>query len=174
MQYMMRYPSPLGEILLAADPMGLTGLWFEGQKYFGRGLDPEALEKETPVLRQAMRWLDIYFSGSEPDFFPPLHITGTDFQKRVWSVLRSVPYGHTITYGEIGKRIAEACGRTGMSPQAVGGAVGRNPVGIIIPCHRVVGADGCLTGYAGGVDKKIRLLELERVDMHRFFPPKEK
>ncbi len=174
MQYITHYLSPLGKILLAADEEGLTGLWFEGQKYFAKGLEAETSEKETEILSQTMRWLDIYFAGSEPDFFPPLHASGTDFRKKVWAVLRSIPYGRTVTYGEIAGQVTEACGLAHMSAQAVGGAVGRNPIGIIIPCHRVVGADGNLTGYAGGVDKKMRLLQLEGADVRQFCFPKGK
>lgn len=156
MTYTYDYSSPLGEILLAANDNGLTGLWFYGAKYFAAGLEDERTEKLTPVLRQTLRWLDIYFSGSEPDFMPPLELHGSDFRRRVWAELEKIPYGETVTYGEIAKKLGVK------SAQAVGGAVGHNPVSIIVPCHRVLGADGSLTGYAGGTDKKARLLELER------------
>ena len=119
----------------------------------------------TLALAEAVRWLDAYFSGREPDFLPPLHPHGTAFQRAVWDILRSIPYGQTMTYGEIARRLAAQQGLSHMSAQAVGGAVGHNPVSILIPCHRVVGADGSLTGYAGGVDKKRFLLELEEADM---------
>ena len=171
MQYTNHYLSPLGDILLAADDAGLTGLWFEGQKYFARCLDREHEEKETPVLKEAKRWLDVYFSGKEPDFSVPLHLIGTDFQKEVWKILCSIPYGRTMTYGEIAARIALQRGLAHMSAQAVGGAVGHNEISLIVPCHRVVGTDGSLTGYAGGIDKKIQLLELEKADMRSFFVP---
>ncbi len=156
MTYTYNYSSPLGEILLAANDNGLTGLWFYGAKYFAADLEDERTEKLTPVLRQTLRWLDIYFSGSEPDFMPPLELHGSDFRRRVWAELAKIPYGETVTYGEIAKKLGVK------SAQAVGGAVGHNPVSIIVPCHRVLGADGSLTGYAGGTDKKARLLELER------------
>ncbi|MCM1542682.1 MAG: methylated-DNA--[protein]-cysteine S-methyltransferase [Blautia sp.] len=165
MQYISHYQSPLGGILLAADEIGLTGLWFEGQKYFALYLDKEHEEKEIPLFEKTRRWLDIYFLGKEPDFSIPLHFTGTDFQKEVWKILCSIPYGQTTTYGAIAKRLAAGKGLPHMSAQAVGGAVGRNGISILVPCHRVVGADGSLTGYAGGIDKKVRLLTLEKADM---------
>ena len=172
MQYISHYSSPLGTILLAADEIGLTGLWFEGQKYFALYLDKEHEERELPVLKQAKTWLDIYFSGREPDFKVPLHFTGTDFQNEVWEILYSIPYGQTTTYGEIAKQLAASRGLKRMSAQAVGGAVGRNEISIIVPCHRVVGSSGSLTGYAGGIDKKIELLKLEGAWKKEYFVPK--
>lgn len=162
MKYVNYYQSPLGNILLAADEPGLTGLWFEGQQHFARGLHKDAKEAELPVFMSVKRWLDIYFSGKEPDFVIPLHLVGTDFQKDVWEILQNIPYGQTTTYGGIAKEIAARHGLKSMSAQAVGGAVGRNPISIIVPCHRVVGADGSLTGYAGGIEKKTMLLKLEK------------
>lgn len=173
MQYISHYQSPLGGILLAADDTGLTGLWFEGQKYFALYLDKGHEEKEIPLFNEAKHWLDIYFSGKEPDFTLPLHFTGTEFQNEVWEILYSIPYGKTMTYGEIAGQIAARRGISHMSAQAVGGAVGHNEISIIVPCHRVVGANGSLTGYAGGIEKKIALLELEKVDMSTFFTPKK-
>lgn len=161
MQYTTFYESPIGRMLLAADDAGLTGLWFEGQKYFARCLGRETEEKELPVFAEAKRWLDIYFSGKEPDFTPPLHFTGTDFQKEVWEILCAIPYGQTMTYGAIADQIAKKRGLSRMSAQAVGGAVGHNNLSIIVPCHRVVGSDGSLTGYAGGIERKTFLLNLE-------------
>lgn len=161
MQYTTFYESPIGRMLLAADDAGLTGLWFEGQKYFARCLDRETEEKELPVFAEAKRWLDIYFSGKEPDFTPPLHFIGTDFQKEVWEILCAIPYGQTMTYGAIADRLAKKRGLSRMSAQAVGGAVGHNNLSIIVPCHRVVGSDGSLTGYAGGIERKTFLLNLE-------------
>ena len=161
MQYTTFYESPIGRMLLAADDAGLTGLWFEGQKYFARCLDRETEEKELPVFAEAKRWLDIYFSGKEPDFTPPLHFIGTDFQKEVWDILCAIPYGQTITYGAIADQLAKKRGLSRMSAQAVGGAVGHNNLSIIVPCHRVVGSDGSLTGYAGGIERKTFLLNLE-------------
>ena len=173
MTYIQHYDSPLGGILLAADEIGLTGLWFDGQKYFARGLSNERIAQETPILAEAKRWLDIYFTGKAPDFTPPLHPTGSEFRKAVWEILLQIPYGQTTTYGEIARQLAEKQGLARMSAQAVGGAVGHNKISIIIPCHRVVGADGSLTGYAGGIGKKEALLELERADMSRFFLPEK-
>ena len=173
MQYISHYHSPIGDILLAADNIGLTGLWFEGQKYYALYLDKDHEEKELPIFTETKRWLNIYFSGKEPDFSVPLHFTGTEFQNEVWEILASIPYGKTMTYGEIAQKIAANRGLTRMSAQAVGGAVGHNEISIIVPCHRVVGTNGSLTGYAGGIDKKIALLTLENVDMQSFFVPKK-
>ena len=173
MQYTNKYQSPLGDILLAADDVGLTGLWFEGQKYFALYLDKEHKEKELPVFVKAKEWLDIYFSGKEPNFKLPLHFIGTPFQKEVWEILSSIPYGKTIPYGEIAKQLAKKRNIKQMSAQAVGGAVSHNEISIIVPCHRVVGANGSLSGYAGGIDKKIALLKLEKADMTHFFAPKK-
>lgn len=173
MIYTSKYTSPLGGILLAADEVGLRGLWFDGQKYFARDLPDERTERETPVLSEAKRWLDLYFGGQEPDFLPPLHPVGTPFRQAVWEILLRIPYGKTVTYGEISKQLAEKMGLERMSAQAVGGAVGHNKISIIIPCHRVVGSNGSLTGYAGGIDRKIKLLELEHADMSRFFISKK-
>lgn len=161
MQHTAVYKSPVGEILLAADDIGLTGLWFEGAKYYADGLDKEHDEAEVLIFGEVRCWLDIYFSGREPDFMPSVHMTGTPFRMKVWEILRRIPYGDTMTYGEIAKRIAGEQGGAGMSARAVGSAVGHNPVSVIIPCHRVVGADGSLTGYAGGIDRKVKLLTLE-------------
>lgn len=159
MHYLSRYSSALGEILLSADETGLTGLWFEGQKNLPQNAYPEV---ETPILRAAKDWLDRYFSGQAPELTVPLHPTGTAFQLEVWQLLCAIAYGQTTTYGEIAAQIAKRRGIANMSAQAVGGAVGRNPIAILIPCHRVLGADGSLTGYAGGLNRKIKLLELER------------
>ena len=155
MLFLTHYASPLGPILLAADETGLTGLWFEGQKYFPSFLGVDYQEKETPVLTETARWLDVYFSGKDPDILPPLHPQGSPFRQTVWNILLTIPRGQTMTYGEIARRLGVH------SAQAVGGAVGHNPISILIPCHRVVGSDGSLTGYAGGVERKARLLQLE-------------
>lgn len=159
--------------MLAADEVGLTGLWFVGQKYFANTLPEERISQETSALKKAKRWLDLYFSGKEPEFTPPLHPTGSAFRQQVWQILLQIPYGQTMTYGEIARQLAEKRSTPGMSAQAVGGAVGHNEVSIIIPCHRVVGTNGSLTGYAGGIDKKIALLKLEHTDMKHFFAPKK-
>ena len=162
MHYINHYRSPLGTILLAADDTGLTGLWFEDQKYFAQGLDKETEEKEFSVFQTARRWLDVYFSGQAPDFQVPLHFQGTAFQKEVWEILLSIPYGETTTYGAIAKQLAAKRGLPHLSAQAVGSAVGHNKISIIVPCHRVIGADGSLTGYAGGIWRKEKLLALEQ------------
>jgi len=169
MTFTQHYDSPLGGILLAADEIGLTGLWFDGEKYFADNLPIEHTELETPILAEAKQWLDLYFTGNEPNFMPPLHPIGSDFRKTVWEILSQVPYGQTTTYGEVSRQLAEKQGLARMSAQAVGGAVGHNEISIIIPCHRVVGTNGSLTGYAGGIDKKLKLLELERADTSSFF-----
>ena len=161
-----KYRSPLGDLLLAADEEGLTGLWFEGQKYFANTLPDKRIVQETKILTEAKKWLDIYFSGEEPKFTPPLHPAGTAFRQAVWKILLQIPYGQTVTYGEIAQQLAAEQGISTMSAQAVGGAVGHNKISIIIPCHRVIGADGSLTGYAGGIDKKIALLRLEGTDKY--------
>ena len=173
MTFLQHYNSPLGGILLAADEIGLTGLWFDGQKYFARDLPAEHVEQNTPVLSEAKRWLDIYFTGREPDFTPPLHPIGSVFRQAVWEILLQIPYGQTTTYGEIAQQLAAKLGLPRMSAQAVGGAVGHNEISIIIPCHRVVGTNGSLTGYAGGIDKKVKLLELEHTDMTELFVPEK-
>lgn len=165
------YPSPLGELLLASDGAGLTGLWFAGAKYFGAGLSPRALAAaqalkargapESAVLRETAGWLDAYFAGRAPGKLPPLHPAGTAFRQEVWARLLEIPYGRAVTYGQLARELAQQRGLPHLSAQAVGGAVGHNPISIIIPCHRVLGADGSLTGYAGGLDKKRALLMLE-------------
>lgn len=172
MTYIQHYDAPLGRILLAADEVGLTGLWFDGAKYFADGLPAEHTERETPILSEARRWLDLYFAGQEPGFLPPLHPAGSVFQQAVWALLLQIPYGQTVTYGELARQLTEKRGRPRMSAQAVGGAVGHNKISIIIPCHRVVGTGGSLTGYAGGIDRKVKLLALEQADMTRLFVPK--
>lgn len=161
MQYTTIYASPLGAITLASDGAALTGLWFQGQKYEARGLDREHAARSLPVFDVARRWLDIYFSGAAPDFTPPLRFYGTAFQQAVWRLLTDIPYGETSSYGALARRLAAAQGRERVSARAVGGAVGKNPISIIVPCHRVLGADGALTGYAGGLDRKTALLRLE-------------
>lgn len=173
MQYVSHYASPLGGITLTADEKGLTGLWFDGQKYFALYLDKEHEEKELPVFQQAKKWLDIYFSGREPHVDVPLHFTGSDFQNEVWEILYSIPYGKTMTYGEIAQIMAKKRGLTRMSAQAVGGAVARNEISLIVPCHRVVGASGSLTGYAGGISRKVALLKMEGGFKDTFFVPKK-
>ena len=154
--------SPFGGITLASEGAALTGLWFDGQKYFGDGLGNEREEKDLPVFAEARRWLDLYFAGSDPGFTPPLCLCGTPFRKAVWKILLTVPYGQTITYKAIADRLAEQQGLSRMSAQAVGSAVGHNPISLIVPCHRVLGADGSLTGYAAGLEIKQKLLQMEQ------------
>lgn len=162
MTYTYQYPSPPGGITLASDGEALTGLWFDEQKYFPHELVDESTKTVLPIFTQTINWLDIYFSGKAPDFMPPLCLRATPFRKTVYDILLMIPYGHTMTYGEIANIIAEQSGVMRMSAQAVSGAVGHNPIAIIIPCHRVIGADRSLTGYAGGLDKEIELLRLEK------------
>jgi len=169
MFYCITYPSPVGILTLACDGGGLAGLWIEEQKYHGDTI-PEAMteKNDIPVFDAAKRWLDSYFAGEKPAITElPLTPVGGAFRQGVWDVLCEIPYGEVITYGEIAKKIG--C----KSAQAVGGAVGHNPVSIIIPCHRVVGTGGSLTGYAGGIGTKIKLLELEGVDMAKLFAPRK-
>ena len=173
MEYVSHYESPFGDITLASDGEALIGLWFDKQKYFADALDEKHEEKELQIFEQTKRWLDIYFSGKEPDFTPPLRMKTTLFRRAVWEIMLTIPYGKTMTYGEIAKKIAEQKGIKQMSAQAVGGAVGHNSISLIIPCHRVVGANGSLTGYAGGIDKKIKLLTLEKADTEKLFVPKK-
>ncbi len=171
MQYTKTCTSPLGNILLACDDIGLTGLWFAGEKFFAHSLDKEHEERDTPVFEKTVQWLDVYFSGRDPGFLPRLHPTGSSFQQAVWDLLLQIPYGTTTTYGALAKRIAEQRGLEHMSAQAVGGAVAHNEISIIIPCHRVVGSNGSLTGYAGGIERKRALLAREGVDMSGLFVP---
>lgn len=163
MNYMLRYASPLGGITMTGEGDALTGLWFDGQKYSNNILVSDRVEKHLPVFNKTIKWLDIYFSGGIPDFTPAISIESTAFRKAVWNILLTIPYGSTMTYGEIAKKIALRQGMKRMSAQAVGGAVGHNPIVLIIPCHRVIGKNGSLTGYAAGLEKKEALLRLERV-----------
>lgn len=169
------YSSPLGDIMLAEKEEALIGLWIEGQQHFlGSVREEPALRDGSPVLLQTMRWLDRYFSGLKPSVRElRLAPSGSEFRREVWKILCDIPYGELTTYGEIAKKIAAGRKPQKMSAQAVGGAVGHNPISIIIPCHRVVGTDGSLTGYAGGLDKKIKLLTLEGVDLSAFYIPKK-
>lgn len=171
MLYTCFYKSPLGGITMASNGNALTGLWFDGQKYFAEGLAETAAAKTLPVFDEVVRWLDIYFSGRRPDFTPPLNLEGTAFRKEVWQLLLQIPYGQTTTYGKLAAQIAVKHGQKRMSAQAVGSAVGRNPISIIVPCHRVVGTGGSLTGYAGGLAKKLALLKLEGISTANFTMP---
>ena len=173
MVFVQHYDSPLGPITLACDETAIIGLWFDGQMYFGNILPEQLAEKEHPLLQDAKRWLDIYFSGRAPDFTPPLRYDSTPFRKVVCDIMLTIPYGKTMTYGEIAAEIAIQQGLEKMSAQAVGGAVGHNPICIIVPCHRVVGSKGSLTGYGGGILRKKALLELEGNDISQFTIPKK-
>jgi len=172
MQYTYEYESPVGTLTLAADGESLTGLWMKGQKYYASALCGGEEHKELPVFTKTVKWLDAYFRGENLQPLPPLAPKGSDFQKQVWEILCAIPYGTTVTYGDIAVQIAKKRGIPRMAAQPVGGAVGHNPISILIPCHRVVGKDGSLTGYAGGIDKKVFLLRLEGVDTSGFTVPK--
>lgn len=167
LQYISHYLSPLGSITLAATSDALTGLWFDGQKYDRATLLETCLDKDLPIFTRVKTWLDAYFNGKNPIIDFPIALYGTDFRFKVWQILSTIPYGELITY----KQITMQLGKANMSSQAVGGAVGHNPISIIIPCHRVVGTNGSLTGYAGGIDKKIALLKLEKANIDELFNP---
>ena len=173
MYYCYTYHSPVGKLTLASDEKSIVGLWLDEQRYYMDVLDGKIYqEKETEVIRLAKNWLDRYFNGEKPEINElPIEFIGSDFRIQVWKILSEIPYGKVVTYGDIAKQIAARKGIPKMSAQAVGGAVGRNPISIIIPCHRVVGADGSLTGYSGGVKVKTKLLELEGVDMSKLYIP---
>lgn len=165
MQFTHHYASPLGDIMIASDGTAITGLWFADQKYFAAKLDPEHEEKDLAVFKACDKWLDTYFTGKDPGDKPPLSLQGTPFQKQVWDILLTIPFGSTTTYGEIARRLEQKTGKH-QSPHAVGGAVAHNPISLIVPCHRVLGSDGSLTGYAGGLDKKVWLLKNEKSYSH--------
>ena len=164
MIYTSTYTTPIGDVLLASKNNELIGLWFEGQKYYLNSINEEMQEKDDEeILKKTKNWLDRYFKGEKPSIKEiKINPNGSDFRKEVWKILCKIPYGKTITYKEIAEKLAKERGLKSMSAQAVGGAVGHNPISIIIPCHRVVGSDGKLTGYAGGLDKKEYLLKLEQ------------
>ena len=160
MEFFTTQPTPLGPILLSGDGDHLTGLWLEGQKYYPAArIQTGKFQNDLPIFRQTADWLAAYFAGDRPPMDAvPMSPRGTEFQKLVWARLGKIPYGETVTYSQLAREIAQTLGRETMSSQAVGGAVGRNPISILIPCHRVLGADGSLTGYAGGLEKKRWLL----------------
>lgn len=155
------YDSPLGPLLLACDAAGLTGVWFEAQRHFARTLPPTAHPGTHPHLEAARLWLEAYFAREPLPPLPPLNPQGTAFQQQVWKALLGIPYGGTATYGQLADRLARAGHMRSPSPRAVGAAVGRNPISLLIPCHRVLGAGGSLTGYAGGLERKRLLLQQE-------------
>lgn len=171
MHYSTTCPSPVGIITLACDGEKLVGLWLEGQKYHGGTIHENLTAKDDiPAFDCAKKWLERYFAGKKPAISElPLAPIGSEFRQVVWSILLEIPWGEVVTYGEIAQKAALRMNKERMSSQAVGGAVGHNPISIIIPCHRVVGADGNLTGYSGGISRKIQLLELEGADMSRLF-----
>ena len=171
MEYMCKYNSEIGNIIIVSDGENLTGLWFEGQKYFLNLFDEH--EEELEIFEKTKKWLDIYFEGKQPDFSIPVLFSSTEFRVKVWNILKEIPYGEVITYGDIAKRIAKEKGIKKMSAQAVGSAVSHNPISIIVPCHRVIGNNNNLTGYAGGLDKKKRLLELEGIDISKMNDPEK-
>lgn len=175
MFYSTIYQSPIGEILISSDGRNITGLWMKGQKYFADTLPKETENKpDLPILVKTCEWLNRYFKSQAPSITElPLAPKGGEFRQEVWKILCEIPYGKVTTYGDIAKKIADKQCKASMSAQAVGGAVGHNPISIIIPCHRVVGSNGSLTGFSGGVEKKIKLLELEGTDMTNLFIPKK-
>ncbi len=174
MIYMTTHLSPVGRLTLASSGESLNGLWIEGQKYFGQSVGEMTNRDDIPIFHRTKRWLNRYFAGEKPDICElPLEPIGSAFRQMIWRFLCEIPYGRVTTYGEIAKKAAEQLHREHMSGQAVGGAVGHNPISIIIPCHRVVGANGSLTGYAAGVDVKIKLLEIEGTDTSCLFVPKK-
>ena len=167
MNYIHHYQSPLGKITMASDGKSLIGLWFEEQKYFASTINNETTETTLPIFKQTTKWLNTYFSGIQPDFTPKIKINTTSFRKKVYKILLSIPFGQTMTYGQIASIIAEQRGIKKTSSQAIGGAVSHNPISLIIPCHRVVGTNNNLTGYSGGIHRKIKLLELEMLNKHK-------
>ena len=166
MDYIHAYESPVGRLLLSSDGEALTGLWIENQKYYAATLSTDVENKPMPVHLKAANWLTAYFNGQAPCIDFPLRPKGSSFRQEVWQALQSIPYGSTTTYGAIAAQLSQMTGKS-TSARAVGGAVGHNPISIIIPCHRVVGASGRLTGYAGGLDIKQTLLELEQQDENK-------
>lgn len=167
MDYIQEYNSPLGSITIASDEASVTGIWFKNSRFFSKALSGKYINQATAAAEQAVHWLDIYFNNKIPDFTPPLQLNGTDFRLTVWKILLDIPYGETVSYGDIAKTVAEKQGIAKMSAQAVGNAVGHNPISIIVPCHRVVGSNGSLTGYGGGIKRKKALLDIESNVIHQ-------
>ena len=175
MIYKTYYNSPVGKLLIASKDGKLIGLWIEGQKYYLGKIKDELIENDKEeILVKTKKWLDKYFLGENPKISDlEISLNGTSFEKVVWELLKKIPYGEVTTYKELSKKVAKKLGKEKMSAQAVGGAIGHNPISIIIPCHRVVGTDGSLTGYAGGIDKKVKLLKQEKVNMEKLYIPKQ-
>ena len=162
MDYTYHYTSPIGGITMASNGESLTGLWFDGQKYFASTLSQRHVEKQLPIFDRTCEWLDLYFSGKSPDFIPPVFMYVSNFRRDVYEILMTIPFGETMTYKEVADLIAKKHRIISMSAQAVGGAIAHNPISLVIPCHRVIGTNGKLTGYAGGLDKKEWLLDMEK------------
>ena len=162
MDYTYHYTSPIGGITVASNGESLTGLWFDGQKYFASTLSQRHVEKQLPIFDRTCEWLDLYFSGKSPDFMPPVFMYVSNFRRDVYEILMTIPFGETMTYKEVADLIAKKHRIISMSAQAVGGAIAHNPISLVIPCHRVIGTNGKLTGYAGGLDKKEWLLDMEK------------
>ncbi len=165
MDYVFHLSSPLGPLTLASDGTALTGLWFDGQKHFGSTLGGEWEEKTLDVFQETEEWLRLYFSGARPDFTPPLLLRGTLFRRAIWELLLEIPYGETVSYGALARKAAHCAGGERLGARPVGGAVGHNPISILVPCHRVLAADGTLCGYAGGLERKRALLRLEGIEI---------
>ena len=174
MVYKTYYDSPVGKLFIASDGENIIGLCIEGQKYYLDKIEKEGiLKNDLSIFNKTKKWLDRYFKQEKPEISElSLMPEGNAFRQCVWEFLCEIPYGETITYGDLAKKVAEKLKKPSISAQAVGNAVGHNPISIIIPCHRVVGKNGSLTGYAGGIDKKIKLLEIENVNIKNFFVPK--
>lgn len=162
MDYTYHYTSPIGGITVASNGESLTGLWFDGQKYFASTLSQRHVEKQLPIFDRTCEWLDLYFSGKSPDFIPSVFMYVSNFRRDVYEILMTIPFGETMTYKEVADLIAKKHRIISMSAQAVGGAIAHNPISLVIPCHRVIGTNGKLTGYAGGLDKKEWLLDMEK------------
>lgn len=172
MQHISYYQSPFGKILLASDEKGLTGLWFSSDRFYADNLSKNYESKADSYLLSAKKWLTQYFAGKKPNFTPQLHLQGTAFQLKVWQALLQISYGQIATYKEIAEKVSPNAKH--FPVRAVGGAIGRNHLSLIVPCHRVIGSNGNLTGYAAGIDKKIQLLKLERIDTAQFSRPSQK
>lgn len=164
MEYVKRYESPIGGITMASDGEALIGLWFDGDRHYGDILK-SPVEKDLPVFDETIAWLNLYFEGTVPDFCPPIKMQGTPFQRMIWTIIQHIPYGETITYGDIAKAIEKYGHKKEMSAQAVGGAIGHNHIALIIPSHRVIGSKGNLKGYTSGVEKKKKLILFERASV---------
>jgi methylated-DNA-[protein]-cysteine S-methyltransferase len=159
--YAVLYNSPIGKLAITSSQTHLTGIWFEGKSHYGLGFIDRRKKRSVPVLDQARSWLDGYFAGEKPNMSVPMNLVGTAVQLNVWRLLSNIPYGAFTTYGDIAKALPSLMHRGPLSPRSVGGAVGKNPISILIPCHRVVGSTGALMGFAGGLPKKTSLLSLE-------------